>query len=107
VSDGVIDQGLPSETTTETTTSLIVENGTTILIGGLMRHRDEQTRSQVPLLGSIPILGRLFQKSSTARIKTEVLVAITPQIVTPQGSEHMAREIGRVEELRDRSWGKP
>ncbi len=103
VSDGIVDQGLPSETTTETTTSLIVEDGSTILIGGLMRHREEHIRSQVPLLGSIPILGYLFRKTNTTKVKSEVLVAITPHIVTPQGSEHMAREVGRIREFQDRA----
>jgi type IV pilus secretin PilQ/predicted competence protein len=102
VSDGVIDQGLPSETTTEATTSLIVQDGTTILVGGLMRHRDEETRSQVPILGSIPLLGRLFQKSTTTRLKSEVVVAITPHIVNPQGSGFMDRGLGRIQDTRDR-----
>ncbi len=106
VSDGVVDEGLPSETTTEATTSLIVRDGATILIGGLMRHREEHIRSQVPLLGSIPILGRLFRKSSWSDVKSEVIVGITPHIVSPHGSDEMAGEIGRIREIRSRTWGK-
>jgi len=105
VSDGVVDQGLPSEATTEATTSLIVRDGATILIGGLMRHREEVVRSQVPLLGSIPLLGYLFRTSSNTRVKSEVIVGITPHIVTPHGSEQMAPEIGRIEGMRARTWG--
>lgn len=106
VSNGVIDEGLPSETTTEATTSLIVEDGSTILIGGLMRNREEVVRSQVPFLGDIPILGRLFRKTNTTKAKSEVLVGITPYIVTPQGSDQMAGEIRRIDQIRDRARGE-
>jgi type IV pilus secretin PilQ/predicted competence protein len=104
VSDGVIDQGLPSETTTETTTSLIVQDGTTILIGGLIRHREEHTRSQVPILGSIPVLGYLFRKSTATDVRSEVLVGITPYVVSPQGSDEMSPELGRLQEIQGRRW---
>jgi type II secretory pathway component GspD/PulD (secretin) len=88
VSDGTVTAGLPSETTTEATTSVLMKDGETIIIGGLIRERDEESRTQVPLLGYIPVLGPLFRNRRTSREKTEIAVLITPHIV--QGAPAIA-----------------
>ncbi|MCC7201524.1 MAG: hypothetical protein IT393_02515 [Nitrospirae bacterium] len=81
VSEGVVDQGLPSETTTEVTTRVIIKDGESIFIGGLIRDRKEKTIQQVPLLGAIPFLGPLFRNTTDSVSRTETVVMITPHIV--------------------------
>ncbi|GIX45911.1 MAG: hypothetical protein KatS3mg131_0122 [Candidatus Tectimicrobiota bacterium] len=81
VSDGVVEAGLPSETTTEATTSVLVKDGETLVIGGLIREREEDVRSQVPGLGNLPLLGALFRQQRTRKEKTEIVVLITPRLV--------------------------
>ena len=76
-------EGLPQKKTTEATTSMWVRNGETILIGGLLNITKQRTRSQVPVLGSIPILGLLFGKNTWTDIKSELVILITPYIVEP------------------------
>ncbi|MDX1698102.1 MAG: hypothetical protein R3308_07425, partial [Thiohalobacterales bacterium] len=56
----VSDDGIPNQTTTEVTTSMLVESGQTVFIGGLIKRNTEQTREGVPVLGDIPGLGLLF-----------------------------------------------
>ena len=81
LSDGVIQEGLPSKTTTKVSTDVLVKDGDTLLIGGLIRTRDERVREGVPFLKDIPLLGRLFGVNRTDTQKTEVIILITPRIL--------------------------
>ena len=82
VSNGTVDaNGIPSQTTTEVTTNLIVPSGKTIFIGGLMKHTLTEVSNGVPVLGSLPGIGRLFSSSQKTNVNTETIVLITPHIV--------------------------
>ncbi len=63
-------------------TQVLVENGGTVVIGGIFTQTERDTVNKVPLLGDIPILGHLFQNKVRSNNKTELLVFITPKIVT-------------------------
>lgn len=63
------------------TTNIIVRNGDTAVLGGLMKEDDTETTRKVPLLGDIPILGWLFKSKSSSREKTNMLVFLTPKVV--------------------------
>jgi general secretion pathway protein D len=73
---------IPIIDTSMAETTVLVKDGTTIIIGGL--RKDEKTRSdeQVPILGKIPMIGFLFRSGSNKTERTELLVMITPHIVT-------------------------
>ena len=77
----VSDDGIPNQNTTEVTTTMLVDSGQTVFIGGLIRHSSEQTREGVPVLGDIPIVGLLFSNKALSSAKTELIVLITPYIV--------------------------
>ncbi|MFH1843028.1 MAG: secretin N-terminal domain-containing protein [bacterium] len=83
LSDGVVQEGLPSKTTTEVSTDVLIKDGQTLLIGGLIRERDELSRKGIPLLMDIPVLGYLFGVTRTSVQKSEVIVLITPRILQP------------------------
>ncbi len=78
---------LPSETTTEVTSNVMVRDGHTIVIGGLFRERTSIGRSQVPFLGNIPYLGVLFRSTSDETDREEVIILVTPHIVQPDVDE--------------------
>lgn len=83
VSNGSVDaNGIPSQTTTEVTTQLIVPEGQTIFIGGLMKHTLSETSSGVPVLGNLPGVGRLFSNAEQINVNTETIVLITPHVVS-------------------------
>ncbi len=63
-------------------TSIIAAHGQTIVLGGLMQENQSLGESKVPLLGDIPILGNLFKATSKTKDKTELLVLVTPTILT-------------------------
>jgi Flp pilus assembly secretin CpaC len=79
----------PTTTKRSTKTTVIVKDNHTVVIGGLMEEREEKEVSKMPILGDIPILGWLFKFQNTSKKKTNLLVFLSPHIVTesPQLSE--------------------
>lgn len=78
-------------------TSVAVDNGSTIALGGLIRDRVSETATKIPLLGDIPGLGQLFRSTTKRNDRTELVVLITPRVV---GGADDARRV--TDELRDR-----
>ena len=62
-------------------TEVLVENGGTVVIGGIFSQDERNTTTKVPLFGDIPVFGNLFRNNSKQDNKTELLVFITPRIV--------------------------
>ena len=61
---------------------VIVRDGQTVVIGGLMEDRETETYTKVPLLGDIPILGWIFKRKETQTEKTELLIFLTPSVAS-------------------------
>jgi type IV pilus assembly protein PilQ len=62
-------------------TNVLVEDGETIVLGGLRKVEDNATIVKVPVLGDIPILGNLFRKTDIQKINTELVMFVTPHII--------------------------
>jgi len=69
-------------TTKHIKTSVLVENGGTVVIGGIYDQRDRNDTTRIPFFGDLPYVGFLFKNSVTTTSKTELLVFITPRIVS-------------------------
>ena len=78
---GLTPANLPHETTTELTTNVQCRDGQTILIGGLFREVITDGRSQVPLLGDIPVVGQAFRSNRDDMQTEEVIILLTVHIV--------------------------
>jgi len=76
----------PSVYNREITSRITVKNERTIVIGGLIRDDNVVVEQKVPLLGDIPLLGLFFRKNTKQRVRTNLLVFITPHIVTTDES---------------------
>jgi len=63
-------------------TQVLIENGGTVVIGGIFEQSERTDTTKVPLLGDIPYLGRLFSTTSVSTDKTELLVFLTPKVIT-------------------------
>lgn len=63
-------------------TQIAVQSGQTVLLGGLISENDLSSDSGVPGLSSIPLLGKLFGNTEKSRTRTEIIVLITPQVIT-------------------------
>ena len=62
-----------------------IQNGQTIVIGGLVQDRKTSTINKVPLLGDIPLVGELFKRTQDTKSKTELLIFITPHVADQPG----------------------
>lgn len=78
---GEIFGGIPSINTRELETQVLVDNGETIVLGGIFEHENFESVTKVPFFGDLPGIGRLFRRTITQDQKREILVFVTPKIV--------------------------
>lgn len=77
---------VPQLSKEEATTTVMIRDGETLVIAGLIKDQVSDTRKKTPILGDIPLLGLLFQKTEKTITKTDMLVFLTPHIVTPDNA---------------------
>jgi type II secretory pathway component GspD/PulD (secretin) len=87
--DGDVQQGTPVVRQAVAETKVMVRDMTTIIIGGLIQDRSDTTIRSIPILGQIPLLGALFRQKTDSISKAEIVVFLTPRIVT--GDEQYLR----------------
>jgi len=75
----------PTTTKRSAKTSVLVKNGDTVVLGGMMQETFTNNASQIPILGDIPLLGHLFRFKSVSRQKTNLLIMLTPRIIRDPG----------------------
>jgi type II secretory pathway component GspD/PulD (secretin) len=73
--------GAPGIDSRQAQTTVLIRDGETIVIGGLISDHNEVDDSRVPILGDIPILGFLFRSKHVTRTRTELLIFVTPKIL--------------------------
>jgi type IV pilus assembly protein PilQ len=62
-------------------TAVLMEDGQTVVIGGVYEFKDQQDMSKVPFLADIPIIGNLFKKRGRTKSKAELLIMVTPKVL--------------------------
>ena len=100
ISEGSIQNDLPQKNTTETTTKIIVMDGDTVIIGGLIREKSQESTSGVPFISNIPIIGIPFRSRSVIKEKKELIIAITPHIMSEANAEELLQPIKNFEKQR-------
>ena len=91
-----------SETSTELVSNVMVKDGQTIVIGGLFQDTIENRKSQIPVLGDLPIVGDAFKGTADQFVRKEVMVLLTPHIIEePSETEGQAR----VDDIRRKRFG--
>lgn len=88
-------------TTRSAVTEVMVRDRDTIAMGGLLRDNEEVTYSKVPLLGDIPVLGWLFKNKSRTVRKVNLLMFLTPKILSPYDKEANPHTLGAIERASD------
>jgi len=101
-SDGSVTNGLPTETSLEVATNIMVKDGQTIVIGGLFRDTIDTTRHQVPLLGNLPIIGVVFRSTVDKVKREEVIVMLTPHIIEESAQ---TEGLARAEDMQRKRFG--
>jgi general secretion pathway protein D len=83
LTDNVINQ--PVFSTRKVTTNVSVWDGQTVVLGGLMREDVQKTEDKTPIIGDIPLVGRLFRTNVDQHIKRNLIIFVTARLVTPGG----------------------
>ena len=78
---GQVFNGIPSIDTRELTTQVLVDNGETVVLGGIYEQTVRTDISKIPVLGDLPYLGRLFRRENEQDDKSELLIFVTPKIL--------------------------
>ena len=86
---------VPVVTTQELETTVMVKSGTTLVIGGLIQDKKDNTEVKLPVLGHIPLLGRAFSSQSRDSVKNELVIFITPTELDPSISSREPGDISR------------
>jgi type IV pilus assembly protein PilQ len=73
--------GVPSIDTREISTQVLVNDGQTVVLGGILETEERESETKVPYLGDVPVLGRLFKTTRRTNNKDELLIFVTPKIL--------------------------
>ena len=84
---------MPGIATRSAYTTVNIPSGMTMVIGGLLNSDDAKTIQKVPLLGSIPLIGELFKYHNNSHTRTEIVVLITPRIVSEETPARMSADM--------------
>ncbi len=100
--------GISDKAKREITTTVVVSDGQTVVLGGLMEDNISHTKSKIPLLGDIPIIGFLFRSSKSQTTKNNLLIFVTPYIIRdPSDFSNVSRvKIGQRNRFIDQNFGK-
>lgn len=74
--------GMPTITTRQILTNVLVKSGQTAVLGGIYENQDEKAMRRIPLLGDVPVIGELFTVRAVRQAKRELLIFVTPKIMT-------------------------
>ncbi|MHB8703818.1 MAG: secretin N-terminal domain-containing protein [Candidatus Tyrphobacter sp.] len=78
---GVSAAGVPNIQTRDTTTTVGLHDGQTLVIGGLIEDDTTRTIQKIPFLGDLPLIGRLFQDANVSHQRNELIVTVTPHLI--------------------------
>ena len=84
VATGTNTVGAPVINRRSADTVVVAPDGKTVVIGGLMQNNKTETTSKIPLLGDLPLMGALFRRTVKADTKTELMIFLTPRIVSTE-----------------------
>ena len=73
--------GVPSISTRQMNTNILVKNGETVVLGGIYESNHEREEQEIPFLGKIPLVGWLFQQQNILNNKRELLIFVTPRVI--------------------------
>lgn len=102
-SDNTNEEGYPNVSTRSITTTIRLNNGQTLALGGLIKNQEAEFSYKVPFLGNIPIIGALFRQTGKTRQKSNLVVFITPHIITENHNVILEKELEKYE-LNDKNF---
>jgi type IV pilus assembly protein PilQ len=92
-SSGSNADGYPNVSTRSILTTVRLNDGQTIILGGLVKNQETEFRAKIPILGDIPLLGALFRHTTKMRTKSNLVVYITPHVLTKESVINLQEEL--------------
>jgi type II secretory pathway component GspD/PulD (secretin) len=83
---GLSSAGVPEISTRDTQTTVHLRDNETLVIGGLIQENETRTNSKIPLLGDVPLVGRVFRNEQRTSSRNELIIVVTPHLLTPGSS---------------------
>jgi type II secretory pathway component GspD/PulD (secretin) len=74
---------VPEFTTSQLTTSVVMQHGQTVVLGGLMKDTTSETLTKVPVLGDLPLLGNLFRQHEQSQTRKNLIIFVTARVLAP------------------------
>jgi general secretion pathway protein D len=74
------------------TSTIVIENGQTIALGGFIRESHDADQSRIPLIGRLPVVGALFGNTNRAHTRSELIILVTPHVLENRGEADIATE---------------
>nr|MBA3252872.1 type IV pilus secretin PilQ [Burkholderiaceae bacterium] len=81
-SRGVETTAGPAIDTKNVQTQVLVENGGTVVLGGIYEQQDRTTVTKIPFFGDLPVVGNLFKNTASINDRTELIIFITPRVIS-------------------------
>jgi len=95
----VSSDGIPSKSTTQVSTHMLVADGQTVFIGGLLKQSMDEGRQGVPVLGDLPVINLLFSNQTKNILNTETVILITPKIVGTGREMYQSGEVAATQHV--------
>jgi pilus assembly protein CpaC len=95
-------QGIPGFLTRQSETEVNMKNGQTLVMGGLVNTEMSNDASRVPGIGNVPVLGRLFRSDNFRSGRTDLVILVTPTIISDPGSSINRERIEKAMDMRER-----
>lgn len=93
--------GIPSFSDKSVNTYVVAKNKSTIVLGGLINSNDAKNYEKIPLLGDLPIIGRIFRSEAFTSGQSELVFFITPEVVDAKTNNQHAELVDKKRDLRD------
>jgi general secretion pathway protein D len=83
---------------------VVVENGQTIALGGFIRESEDFQRDRIPIIGQIPVMGALFGSTTKSKVRSELIILITPHVLgnradADQATQELKSKVQKIQEL--------
>jgi len=89
------DVSLPLFTSRNLTTSVVVNNGDTVVLGGLIKETESTVETKIPILGDLPWVGPFFRKDTSSITRKNLLIFVTASIISKSGEEVVLRRVAQ------------
>ncbi len=103
---GINDEGLPNVFERSVTTTVRLDDGQTLVLGGLLNSKEGTRNTKIPILGDLPILGHLFKSTAKQNTQTNLVIYITPHVIRKSKSVDLRKELKRFQDAQHQSLGE-